>query len=50
MACEFCLMDLSLPIISAARLTWVNARFAQPDRVSKQHEDHWMPGDQFLHA
>jgi hypothetical protein len=39
--------DGLMPIIPAGRRTWVNARFAQPGRWSKQHEDHWMPGDQF---
>jgi len=39
--------DGLMPIIPAARRTWVNARFAQAGRWSKQHEDHWMPGDQF---
>jgi hypothetical protein len=39
--------DGLMPIIPAARRTWVNSRFAQAGRWSKQHEDHWMPGDQF---
>ena len=39
--------DGLMPIIPAARRTWVNTRFAQAGRWSKQHEDHWMPGDQF---
>ena len=39
--------DGLMPLIPAARRTWVNARFGQPGRWSKQHEDHWMPGDQF---
>lgn len=36
-----------LPIISGGRRAWVNERFSQPGRWSKQHEDHWQPGDQF---
>ncbi|HEV7575775.1 MAG TPA: alpha/beta hydrolase domain-containing protein [Caldimonas sp.] len=39
--------DGMMPIIPAGRRTWVNTRFAQGGRWSKQHEDHWMPGDQF---
>lgn len=39
--------DGLMPLIPAGRRTWVNTRFAQPGRWSKQHEDHWMPGDQF---
>lgn len=34
-------------IISGARRAWVDTRFAQPGRWSKQHEDHWQQGDQF---
>ena len=39
--------DGMMPNIPASRKTWVNWRFAQGGRWSKQHEDHWMPGDQF---
>ena len=39
--------DGLMSIISAGRRTWVNERFSQGGRWSKQHEDHWMPGDQF---
>ncbi len=39
--------DGLMPIIPAGRRTWVNTRFSQGGRWSKQHEDHWMPGDQF---
>ena len=39
--------DGLMSIISAGRRTWVNTRFSQGGRWSKQHEDHWMPGDQF---
>jgi hypothetical protein len=35
------------PIISGARRAWVDDRFAQPGRWSKEHEDHWQRGDQF---
>ncbi len=42
--------DAMMPIIAGARRTWVNARFAQPGRWSKEHEDHWQPGDQFPFA
>ena len=42
--------DGLLPMIAGARRTWVNERFAQPGRVSREHEDHWMPGDQFPFA
>ena len=39
--------DGMLPIISGSRMTWIDARFSQPGRWSKQHEDHWQFGDQF---
>jgi hypothetical protein len=39
-----------MPIIPASRKTWVDFRFNQGGRWSKQHEDHWMPGDQFPFA
>ena len=42
--------DGMMPIIPAGRRMWLNDRFAQPGRWSKQHEDHWMPGDQFPFA
>jgi hypothetical protein len=42
--------DGLLPMIAGGRRSWVNERFAQPSRVSRQHEDHWMPGDQFPFA
>ena len=42
--------DGMMPIIAAGRRTWDNWRFAQIGRWSKQHEDHWMPGDQFPFA
>ena len=39
--------DGMMSIISAGRRTWINTRYSQGGRWSKQHEDHWMPGDQF---
>lgn len=39
--------DGLMPMIPAGRRTWINTRFSQAGRWSKQHEDHWMPGDQF---
>jgi hypothetical protein len=38
------------PIIAGSRKTYTNFRFSQPGRWSKQHEDHWQPGDQFPFA
>jgi hypothetical protein len=42
--------DGLMSLIPAARRTWINERFAQPGRWSKQHEDHFMVGDQFPFA
>ncbi len=42
--------DGLMPMISGARRVWANARFAQSGRVSREHEDHWTPGDQFPFA
>ena len=42
--------DGLMPIVAGARRTWINARFAQPGRFTREHEDHWMPGDQFPFA
>ncbi len=39
--------DAMIPHIAGARRTFVNYRFAQPGRYSRQHEDHVYPGDQF---
>ena len=39
--------DAMYPIIAGSRKTYTNFRFAQPGRWSKQHEDHFQPGDQF---
>lgn len=42
--------DAMYPIIAGSRKTYTNFRFAQPGRWSKQHEDHFQPGDQFPFA
>lgn len=42
--------DGMMPIIPGGRRTWTNERFSQIGRWTKQHEDHWMPGDQFPFA
>ncbi len=39
--------DAAWPHIAGARRGFFNARFAQPGRYSRQHEDHVYPGDQF---
>ncbi|MFG6489248.1 alpha/beta hydrolase domain-containing protein [Roseateles sp. BYS78W] len=39
--------DGLLAIIPGARRTWTATRFAQQGRWSRQHEDHFMQGDQF---
>ncbi|MGQ0662080.1 MAG: alpha/beta hydrolase domain-containing protein [Pseudomonadota bacterium] len=39
--------DGLIPHIAGSRKTFVNDRFAQPGRYSRQHEDHLYPGDQF---
>ena len=39
--------DAALPVVTGSRRSFVNARFAQPGRYSRQHEDHWYDGDQF---
>ena len=38
------------PIIPASRKTFTNFRWSQPFRWSKEHEDHFQPGDQFPFA
>jgi hypothetical protein len=38
------------PIIPGSRKTFTDFRWAQPGRWSKEHEDHWQPGDQFPFA
>lgn len=35
------------PIVAGGRRTFVNARFAQPGRFTRQHEDHLYPMDEF---
>jgi hypothetical protein len=42
--------DGLIPIISGSRKTYTNFPFSQPGRWSKQHEDHFQPGDQFPFA
>lgn len=42
--------DAMYPIIAGSRKTYTNFRFGQPGRWSKQHEDHFQPGDQFPFA
>jgi hypothetical protein len=39
-----------MPIIPASRKTYTNFRWSQPFRWSKEHEDHFQPGDQFPFA
>ena len=39
--------EAAMPIIAGSRKSYVNARFAQPGRYSRQHEDHIYYGDQF---
>ena len=39
--------DAIVPVIAGARRTFTNARFAQPGRNPRQHEDHLYPGDGF---
>lgn len=39
--------DAAMPLIAGSRKSFVNARFAQPGRYSRQHEDHLYYGDQF---
>jgi len=39
--------DGLMPHIAGTRRTFVNYRFGQPGRFSRQHEDHLFPGDQF---
>ena len=42
--------DGILPLISGSRLTYTNAEFAMPGRVSSTVEGHFYPGDQFPHS
>lgn len=42
--------DGAIPIIAGSRKTYTNFAFSQPGRWSKQHEDHFQPGDQFPFA
>ena len=42
--------DAATVVVAGSRKTFVNARFAQPGRFARQHEDHSFPGDQFPFA
>ena len=44
------LFDAAVVVVAGSRKTWVNSRFVQPGRFSRQHEDHSFPGDQFPFA
>jgi hypothetical protein len=37
----------AMPLIAGSRRIWLNDRFAQPGRWSKEHEEHFQVGDQF---
>ena len=39
--------DGVIPDVAGARRTFINRRFAQPGRFSREHESHLQPGDQF---
>jgi hypothetical protein len=39
--------DGAMALIAGSRKSYTNARFAQPGRYSRQHEDHFYDGDQF---
>lgn len=39
--------DGIVPDVAGARRTFINRRFAQPGRFSREHESHLQPGDQF---
>lgn len=42
--------DGMIPLIAGGRRTFTNARFAEPGRFSRQHEDHDVPGFDFPFA
>ena len=42
--------DGVIPDVAGARRTFINRRFAQPGRFSREHESHLQPGDQFPFA
>jgi hypothetical protein len=42
--------DGIMPIVPAARGTWINAQFSEPGRWSREHDDHFTPGFQFPFA
>lgn len=39
--------DAIVPVMAGARRSFTNARFSQPGRSPRQHEDHLYPGDGF---
>lgn len=39
--------DGAMPDIAGSRRNWINFRFSQTGRFSRQHEDHFQAGDQF---
>jgi hypothetical protein len=39
--------DAAMPTIAGSRKSFTNVRWAQPGRFSREHEDHWVYGDQF---
>uniref|UniRef100_UPI0033658F72 alpha/beta hydrolase domain-containing protein n=1 Tax=Variovorax brevis TaxID=3053503 RepID=UPI0033658F72 len=41
------MFDAAMPTIAGSRKSFTNVRWAQPGRFSRQHEDHWVYGDQF---
>lgn len=42
--------EAAVPLVAGSRKIFLNAAFAQPGRVQRQHEDHSYPGDQFPFA
>jgi hypothetical protein len=42
--------DGVMSTIAGSRKSFTNVRWAQPSRFSRQHEDHWVYGDQFPFA
>lgn len=42
--------DGAMPLIAGSRKSFANARWAQPGRYSRQHEDRYYQGDQFPFA
>lgn len=44
---DLVVFDGMLPFIAGSRKSFTNARFAMPDRFSRQHEEQLVPGNQF---